>query len=948
MSADGGLDVRLLGPVEVRRDGAPVALGGRRQKALLALLAVEAGRSRSIDDLVEALWSGEPSQAAATSLRSYVTRLRRSLAHDQFLSGRDGGYVLDVPASSVDVMRFETLIRDAEQAIAERRTRPARTRLREALGLWRGDPFGDIGDLPSLDVEAVRLEELRLHALELRIELDLELGESAGLVDELEALTHRYPHRERLWQSLMLALYRAGRQADALSAYHQARGRLDEELGIDPGPELQELEAAILRHDVAPPSPPEERHNLPEAVSTFIGRAAELEGIVTALAMRRLVTLTGVGGVGKTRLAIQAARDLLADYPDGTWFVDFSPLQDPGLVAARVGAALQVQEQQGLAMSERLATTLRDARALLVLDNCEHLRDDIATLVASLLARASHVRVLATSREVLGVPGEAVYPVPPLTLPREGEGIEAARHSEAVRLFIDRAREVRPSLREDDAIIATVARICADLDGLPLGIELAAARTRALAPQEIARRLGDRFRFLVSWRQLTPARHRTLREAMDWSYDLLPPREQRLLRGISVFAGGCTIEGAAAVAFDGDEDATLASLERLVEASLVSADTASTPTRYQVLETVRQYGADALAAAGETAQARTRHLAYYRDYSARVSTPLRMNVGGGLLPQVMAERDNVRAALAWALEAEDWPPLLAIAEGLWWLWWIRGELSEARHWLELAVGHPEGSDAEVHARAMLGLAGIAWAQADDETSAHWATVARRAFAELGMPRYEGSALNTLGLSFHRRSEFERAREAFEEALERYRSPGLAPDEVARNIPVTIDNLASVAHELHDEVRARELYLEARELNLARSDVEGVAMNDLHLAIIDTEQGLWQAARTRLASALAHYRKLGFLQYAAECLECASVVANAANEPVEAAFMLGAANRMRDQAGLPPVPFMASIRERQWATIRAALGDAQADAGLASGRAAAPDAAMARAIAFLSG
>jgi predicted ATPase/DNA-binding SARP family transcriptional activator len=948
MSPSVGLEVRLLGPIEVRRDGTPIQLGGPRQRALLALLAVQPGRARSVDELVEELWSGEPSEAAGPSLRTYVARLRRSLAGDDALWSRDGGYALDIPATSIDAGRFEALVREAEQALLDRRPQPAQANLRQAIALWRGEPFGDVRHLPSLEIEAMRLEELRLHAVELRLRADLELGEAAGIVDELEALTQRHPHRERLWHHLMLALYRSGRQADALAAYHRARARLDDELGIDPGPELQALEAAILRQEVPAAAPADDRHNLPEPISTFIGRGVELGAIKSALENHRIVTLSGVGGVGKTRLAIEAARRSIPDYPDGVWFVDFSALRDPALVAAQVAAVVQVQEQQGLTIAERLTVALKTARALLVLDNCEHVRDEAARLAATLLRGARHVRILATSREVLGIPGELAHAVPPLELAGQALGPDAVRDSEAVRLFLDRAREASPGLLVTDATVETVARICADLDGLPLGIELAAARARVLAPAEIEKRLRDRFRFLVSWRALSPARHRTLREAMDWSYELLAPREQETLRRFAVFAGGATLDAVAAVCTGGDEAAALDSLERLVEASLLAVDTTQEPSRYRVLETVRQYGDEALDAAGERDQARSRHAAYFTRFAQDVATPLRSNVGGGLLPRVMADRDNARAAMAWSRDTGDWPALVAMADALWWLFWIRGELTEARGWLELAVQHPEGSDRETHASAMLGLAGIAWAQADDLASQRWAEAARAAFREIGHVRYEASALNTLGLSFHRRNDFDQARRAFEESLALLRSPDLDAEAAARNITVALDNLASTHHEVHDDAAARRLYLEARALNAARRDVEGVAMNDLHLAILDVEAGLWSEASERLASALEQYRSMGFLQYAAECLEAASAVANGGGAYRDAAFMLGTAGRLRDQAGLPPVPFIAALRSRQLRVAHLALGEADMEAELAAGRASPPDAAMGRAIAFLRG
>jgi predicted ATPase/DNA-binding SARP family transcriptional activator len=925
-----GIAFRVLGAVEALRDGTPLPLGGPRQQALLALLLLEPGRSISADRLIDELWAGEPPDGAETTLRSYVSRLRSGLGGDAAITGTNAGYAIDVDPDRLDARRFEAEVRAAEAHLAERKARRAAAHVREALARWRGEPYGGLADVASLRSEADRLNELRIRAKELQFEVDLALGASADLVDELEAAVRDHPYREAFWRQLMLALYRAERQADALAAYHRARAALDDQLGLEPSEQLRALEAAILRHEVPPATPPEVHHNLPAPITSFVGREAELAEVGRLLARHRLLTLSGVGGVGKTRLATEAARAALDDFADGVWFVDLAPLSDASLVPALVGTVLQVREQAGVPPAEALIRQLRTSSLLLVLDNCEHVRAAGADLAARLLEACPSVKVLATSREVLRVPGEVDYAVPPLSLPMARDRA-SARGSEAVQLFLARARDSRPGLRDDDRTLETVARICSDLDGLPLGIELAAARARALSPDEIAERLRDRFRFLVSWRRLTSARHRTLREAMDWSYDLLESGEQRTLRALSVFAGGFTLDALSAVGFDGDESRALEALERLIEASLVSVDPSLEPTRYRILETVRQYGAQQLEEAGETADVRDRHARYYAGFAIDAWWPLRTSgLQAAWVARLAQERDNIRAAMTWSRDSGQHDQMLRMAEAVWWFWWIRGDLTEGRSLLTSSLDLATQSDEFIRGRASLGAAGLAWAQADYDVATTYGEVARKIFADLGNAIYEGSALNTLGLVAHGSHDQQRARALFEEALERYRVPGVDPDHAQRNTAVTTDNLGSVAHELHEDDLALQLYREARAINEARGDVEGVAMNDLHISILDAEAGRWLEARQRLAHALPVYRDASFLQYASETLEVASGMANHAGAPRTAAVLLGAAGRFREQSGTPPVPFMGDLRQRELALARAALGDSAMDAALDEG------------------
>src|SRR5579875_3014402 len=472
-------EIRLLGPLRVVRDGDEIAVGGRRQRALLALLALAGGRPVSRERLAEELWHGRPPAGVETTLRSYVSRLRSTLGDSASIRGHGGAYSLEVPPEAVDSVRFERLVEEGREALARGAHPRAARRLREALSLWRG-----------------------------------------------AALVRRHPYRERLWRLLMLALYRAGRQAEALAAYRRARSVLDEQLGLEPSEQLRELEQAILRQEVPPARPPELQHNLPAPLTSFVGRVRELAEVERLLEEGRLVTLTGVGGVGKTRLALETAARLLPELADGVFWCDLGAISEPSLVTRAVARVFDVREQAAPDLLERLALRLREAEVLLLLDNCEHLRDACAELAQTLLRGCPRLRILATSRTALGAGGECDYPVPPLAVAAPAED---PRSSEAVSLFLARARAARPRLLADEAALAAAARICAELDGLPLAIELAAARAKALSFQEIEARLADRFRFLVSWRRLTPARHQTLREAMDWSYQLLSEEEQALL-----------------------------------------------------------------------------------------------------------------------------------------------------------------------------------------------------------------------------------------------------------------------------------------------------------------------------------------------------------------------------------------------------------------------------------
>ncbi|TVZ06731.1 helix-turn-helix domain-containing protein [Trebonia kvetii] len=601
------MEFRVLGPLEVVQGSRQLHVSGSRERALLAILVIHAGKVVSGDRLIEELWGGDVPGNPANALQVVVSRVRKALEVPDGpgpLVTRRPGYLLDVRQEEVDAGRFGRLVAEARQAGPGDKPR-ALALLEEALGLWRGAALTEFAAAGFARNEIGRLEEERLRAIELKAEAELALGRDAGLVGELSALVAGNPLRERLRVQLMLALYRSGRQGDALCVFQEGRGVLAEELGVDPGPELRELHQRILLQDASLMSlmaAPEERSpsqgNLPVPATSFVERHAELAGAERLLRGSRLVTLTGPGGTGKTRLATELATTLQESFPDGAWLVELEAVTDPATVLDALAAALGIGESSSLGVAgqaqrpllDKIIGYLRGKDMLIVLDNCEHLIEACAQVVQRVLRSAPMTRFLVTSRERLGVAGEALFAVPPLGVPEPREQAHGQiAQSEAVQLFADRATAVLPAFVLDDGAAAAVSRICRRLDGIPLAIELAAARVRILPPVQIAARLDDSFDTLTSGNRGVLPRHQTLRAAIDWSYRLLAEPERELFARLSVFAGGFTLEAAEEVCQDkGAGTATvLESLSRLVDQSLVSSEDRG-QARFRMLETLRR------------------------------------------------------------------------------------------------------------------------------------------------------------------------------------------------------------------------------------------------------------------------------------------------------------------------------------------------------------------------
>jgi predicted ATPase/DNA-binding SARP family transcriptional activator len=745
----------LLGPLAVWNDrGAAVTIPRGKVLALLADLLVHAGEPMSADRLVEDLWNGDAPPKASGALHSKVSQLRRALEQAE-PRGRDlvastpAGYVLRVDADAIDAERFAATVAEA-RARAEPAARAAG--LTDALALWRGPALADHADEPFALPLARRLEEQRIAALEDLVDARLAVGEHASLIGELDELVRRHPRRERLRAAHMRALYRAGRQADALASYEQLRVRLLEDLGLAPSPELARLQRAILVQDpdleVALPDTRHPRTNLPVPLSRLIGRDAAVADVIDRLCSGRLVTLTGPGGVGKTRLALAAA-ERLAGAParpdpavDRVWAVELAGWEVPDggdcsdRIAEHVAAVLGIPDVAAgrpgppvrtAGVTGRLARALADRHVLLVLDNCEHVVGPVATLARALLEAAPGLRILATSREPLGVPGELVWPVPPLDVP-DGNAAEGLARSSAVQLFVERAAAGAPGFALDGDNAAAVATICRRLDGLPLALELAAARVRGLGVHALAERLDDRFALLAVGEGSTPARHRTLRAVIDWSWDLLTPAEQAVVRRVAIHADGFTLAAAEAVGVAGpgvaaDEVAGL--LARLVDRSLVVVEDTSARVWYRLLETIAEYATERLAAAGETDATRQAHAQHHVELAEQANAHLRGHDQRRWLDRLDTEAANIRLALDWAVERGDAALALRLASAMSWYWFLRGRHREGYRSLgaALAVAGEASPGCRALATAWRSVLGLVLFLEDDR-AAMWRSVLR--------------------------------------------------------------------------------------------------------------------------------------------------------------------------------------------------------------------------------
>ncbi|WP_329047694.1 winged helix-turn-helix domain-containing protein [Amycolatopsis sp. NBC_01488] len=697
---------RVLGPTEVEAGGAGVDLGGPLPRRLFTALVMAEGEPVSDGRLAEAVWGPDPPSRAAAALQVYVSRLRAALGSGgrDLLERTGSGYRLRVPPGAVDADRFVQQVERGRRLLAEDNAAPALHAFTEALTWWHGEPYADLLAGPDVLAARSRLAELREVAIEERLAARLSTGDAPGAVAELDAAVQAAPYRERRWALLILGLYRCGRQGDTLAALRRVRALLADELGVDPGPELQRLERLVLAQDLrlllpetpstAPPAPAgglAAARCFGRPLSSFLGRDRELTTVARLLAEQRLVTLVGPAGVGKTRLAVEYATTL--PDADGPWLVRLADVGQPEVIVHAIANAVGLAQ-----VADEPRHALRDALAgrvgLLVLDNCEHLVDATAELTIELLAACPMLRVLATSREPLGIDGEATVTVHPLPL-RSGDGADGS----AMTLLLDRIRAVRPGWTPSDEERAQVRQVCAALDGLPLAIELAAARARLLGLGEIAEHLHDRFALLGPVARGSLAPHATLQAAIAWSVELLSDDDRGLLLRLWPFEGGFPLEAAEAVRPVGSAGTSaLESLSSLVTRSVVSADTTVAPTRYRLLETIRAYCQAIDPDPGDTRKA---HATWVRDLAAQCAADVRGQRHGGRALRILdRELPNLRAGIAHDLAHQPEHALRTVGL-LDWFWLRGGHSAEGRRLIDAALrAAPHASHAN-RARAYL-------------------------------------------------------------------------------------------------------------------------------------------------------------------------------------------------------------------------------------------------------
>lgn len=896
------MELRVLGALEVVGENGPIPLPAAKHRRLLAALALAGGRTCSSDELIDALWGETPPASARKLLQVYVSQLRKALPEKGTIVTGPAGYALVLPPGALDAVRFEQLVADAAHALDEDNSPLAASLADRALALCRGRPYADVAYDDFAREESERLAELGLRARELRLRAKLESGAPASVAPELLALAAEHPLRESLQELAILALYRSGRQSDALELYTETRRRLRDELGLEPGPALRALQRRILEHsaELEERAAHPRRNPLPESTTPLVGRAAELERLRQLLrsGSTRLITLAGAGGSGKTRLALELARGQASSYANGAALVELAPVGEPALVLPTIASALGVAETPGTQLLETLAAALQPLELLLVVDNAEHVRSAAPAFV-ELVSRAPRLTLLVTSRAVLHVSGEHVVPVGPLTEP------------DAVELFVSRVQATDHTFELTADTEAVVKEICRRLDGLPLALELAAARVRVLGVGTLLDRLSSRLTLLTGGPRDLPARQQTLSETITWSANLLSKRELEVFAALSVFPAGATLAAAEAVG-----GADLDVLAALVDHYLVRRDDLAGEPRFSQLETIREYAREQLAQDAEAERAVHERLA---DWCVELAERAEVELGGNTQTDWFArldgEHDNLRAGLAELQEREEAEELLRLAVSLFRFWYVRGYLTEGRRWLEQALAGAAHASATLRRRGFTAAGAIALLQGDYDAATTLAEKALEVARELDDRRLVANALSNLGAIVLAAGDETHAEAVLDEAVGLAREVG---DE--RILALALNNLGDVALTTADYERAEPLFAESLALLEARGDTANIARSLFNLGSVQLMRGGHAEARRRFDESLGLSRAAGDKEDIAWCLEGLAGLAAATGDGQRAGLLVGAARRLLDEMGAARKPFERRLHETTVERASALCGD----------------------------
>jgi predicted ATPase/DNA-binding SARP family transcriptional activator len=903
-------DFRVLGPLEVTHDGVPVRLGGPRTRALLVALLVEAGRFVARDRLIDELWADDPPATAENALQGQVAALRRLLPGR--IETRGTAYRLLVGPEEIDARRFESAVGAARQSL-EHQPAVAADALAEALSAWRGPALEGSATGRMAGIEATRLEALRRSARTERADACLALGENRTVVADLDALVAADPTDEDLAGRLMLAQYRSSGASAALATFDRVRAAIERELAATPDAAFMELRRAIERRD---PTLLGSSDGLPAPISRFVGRERELHDTLDILGRSRLLTLVGPGGCGKSRLALEIARSMAATRLAEVHLVALASLPSGGSVTRLIAERLDVRDRRGEPLTSAILARLRNRRVLLLLDNCEHVRPAVAALVADLLAGAPGLRILATSREPLGAPGEITHAVSGLELPPPGAPASEMRAADAMQLLAHRAAEARPGFRVSDAGLAVAAALCRRLDGLPLAIELAAARLRGMSLPEIVERLDGRMDLPAGRGDPILGRHRTMRAAIDWSYDLLAPDERRMLCRLAVFRGSFDAAAAAAVwdpSTSGEDPLDL--VLRLVDQSMVVASPAAGRTAYRLLETIRQFAEERLAESGEEERAGALHAAWCaglaeagRDWGGSEQETWLVRLGDA--------HNDLLAALAWSVGDGAYPDrALEITANLWWYWYVRGHVAEGLTWLRRSLAASPAVASRTRASALRGVSALA------RSSGEYGEAIVAGEACLAMCRAlddrQGVAgsLNSLSATALAMGRVDDAVRYGRESLLEVR--GL---DNRRGLGASLTNLGTALRNQDRFDDSEQALLEAIAVFQALGDVRGETSARINLAIVDRRRGRADAAIAGCIEALRSCVALGHAEGQVDCLDVVATLRVGAGRLREGLGLFTIVDASRRRLGLEvATPDERRDREAAIDLARAALG-----------------------------